>query len=92
MEFIYTAWFRNTTLEQDDQDHEWPACIIIDAVTSRDALSWGDHLAKRFSKRSAVEIFLRSNCEAVDFSDYHDLNAVPQIPYGYEATDDEIGW
>jgi hypothetical protein len=92
MEFTYTAWFKNTALEQEDQDHEWPACIIIDADTSSDALSWGDHLAKRFSERSATEIFLRSSCEIVDCSVYLDFNSVPRIRYGYEAKDDEIGW
>ena len=81
MEFIYTAWFRNTALEKEDQDHEWPACIIVDAEKSSDALSWGNHLAKSYSDRSATEIFLRSDCEIVDSSVYHDFSSVPRIVY-----------
>lgn len=46
--FLYTAWFRDTTADPDEQDYEWPAGILIEAADAEEALAWGDVLSKDF--------------------------------------------
>lgn len=92
MNCLYTAWFRNTLFRPDEQDHEWPACIVIDANTLEDAKAWGDHLAKQFSDRSPSEQFLHSVAKPIEDNADVDIQSTPRIKYGYNATDEEIGW
>ena len=92
MEYVYTVWFRDTSAEPDDQDREWPACIVIDADRIDDATAWGDHLAKRFSNRRSTEQFLRSQSEPIDAYSDADMSSTPRVACGHEATDEEIGW
>lgn len=92
MEFIYTAWFRNTAIDEKSQDYEWPACIIIEAETHDDALAWGEYLSEKFSGCSNQEIFIRSQCEMLREIGRIDFDCIPRVAYGHEATDDEIGW
>jgi hypothetical protein len=87
--FVYTVWFRDTTLPPEDQDHEWPACLVIDATTTALALAWGDHLAKDFARRRTDEEFLSSSIVPEDSVNSGQL---PVISYGQPASDDEIGW
>jgi len=61
--FVCTAWFRDTRTAPDDQDHEWPACYLIEGATPEAALQWGDHLARAFSSRRVTEVYLRSTVE-----------------------------
>lgn len=93
--YLYTAWFRSPSLPVDDQDYEWPACMLIDAPSESDAISWGDHLARRYSSRSA-EAFLSSSLEpAVNATSGIPLipgDGLPLVIAGVDATDTEIGW
>jgi hypothetical protein len=90
--FLYTVWFRDSSLEPDDQDHEWPACILIEAETTKDATEWGNHLSKQYSVRSKIQHFIRSYSEPViDYSKCN-LSNIPRVVYGNDATDEEIGW
>ena len=34
LRFVYSAWFRDTTLVEGDQDREWVACMIILATSA----------------------------------------------------------
>ena len=88
LRFLYTAWFRDEIANCEDQDHEWPACFIVEANTASDAQAWGDHLARAFGKRHETESFLRSSVENVPLKSV----GLPFIKYGYEADDKEIGW
>jgi len=91
MEFFYSVWFRNSTFTPDDQDFEWPACFIIEARSQVDALEWGDHLSRNYVADNSDEKFLRSDVEEISqWSD--NLNELPRIKYGYEASNNEIGW
>lgn len=87
--FAYTVWFRDTTLPPEDPEHEWPACLVIDATSAALALGWGDHLAKDFASRRRDEEFLSSSIAP------HDSTTTVQLPvilYGQAASDAEIGW
>ena len=89
--YVYTAWCRDTCISPDDQDHEWPACLIIEAETAEEAFSWGDRPAGAFSERRIDEVCL--NLYAVDESEAsRDLATLAVVPLGYEASDEEIGW
>ena len=95
MKFVYSGWFRDNTMDPDDQDFEWVACIIINANKIEDAQKWGDILAKRYSRNHKDQLFLFS--EVMSKNDkYHEevksWDSVPEINYGENATDEKIGW
>jgi hypothetical protein len=92
MEYVYTAWFRDTNLDPDDQDYEWPACMLIDAPGRSEATEWGDHHAKRFSSNHPSEQFLRSGSEPIEHYANIDRSSMPQVQWRQEAIDAEIGW
>lgn len=91
MKFIYTVWFRNLKLPTDDQDHEWPACFVVDASGAPDAATWGDRLSSGYATRSGQQ-FLSSSVEVLEGAELPGKEGLPVIPYGYHATDEEIGW
>lgn len=77
-----------------DQNREWPALFIIENVNSAgQAQQWGDHLAQTYCEGTPDEraIFLRSYV-STEASAPGDLSRLPVIPYGYEASHEEIGW
>ena len=88
--YEYAVWFRDTTLKPEDQDHEWVACIAIEAESADKALEWGDHLARGMTDRNPTEAFLRSSVSDLGTG----TGATPRakITFGTEATDLEIGW
>jgi hypothetical protein len=45
----------------DDQDYEWAACFVIDALTITLAQAWGDRLAKDYAVHRDDTEFLSSN-------------------------------
>ncbi len=92
MDYLYTVWFRNTSLPSDDQDYEWPACIMIDADGIEVATAWGDHLTKRFTASRPNEQFLHSVSEPILNYTNADISSTPRIKCGYEASDSELGW
>ena len=92
MKYLYTVWFRDNSVPKDDQDYEWPACIIINAKTESNALIWGNHLAKKYSKETSSLDMLWSKVESVFEYSECDLSTTPIIEYGYEASNSEIGW
>ena len=82
-------------MDPKDQDYEWVACIQINAKNKFDALSWGDMLAKDYSKRRETEIFIRSDVlDKSDpfFKDVKDWDSTPIIEDGEYAADDKISW
>jgi hypothetical protein len=83
------VWLRDLSASQDDQDYEWPACILISAACQADALQWGNCLAESFCKRNSNNIFLNSS---IEMNDSKNLSNVPKINFGEEASDEEIGW
>jgi hypothetical protein len=91
MHFVYTAWFRNPQFLPDEQDHEWPACFVIEAPDGAGAKAWGDHLAADYARRTD-QPFLSSSVEPLEGEEGPATDALPHVPYGHEATDEEIGW
>jgi hypothetical protein len=89
--YVYRGWFRDLSTTPDDQDYEWPACFVIVATSAEEALHWGDHLSKSFSKRRGTEVFLWGAVEDVTVAE-GDISSLPVVPAGYEATDSDIGW
>jgi len=91
--FLYTVWLRDNEAEpNEDQDYEWPACFIIEAASSSNARKWGDQLAISYCKRTSNS-FIESKIEDLKlFESNNNIVDAPRIKYGYEATDDELGW
>lgn len=89
-DYNYVAWFRDHTMEPDDQDYERPACFIITAPDAHAAQIWGDKLAVSYSRRNEGCQFLRSFLD-LD-ADVWKTGNVPRITYGEEASDEVIGW
>jgi len=85
---LYTAWFRDTLVQPDDEDFEWPGCFLVAAADASAAKAWGDHLTLSFSHRRGSEQFLWSKVERTAVS----VAELPLIEYGREASDEEIGW
>lgn len=83
---VYTAWLRDLSAQPDDQDYEFPACLLIDAETAEAAQAWGDHLAEKRCARGDLH-FLWSEAEFADVPP--DL---PLIRDGEDAPDAQIGW
>jgi hypothetical protein len=82
--YWYVAWFRDTTQPADDQDYEWPDCILIDAASADLAKLWGDELSRRFSRNQETELFLWSKTEDYNPDEPVDISATPHIAYGCE--------
>lgn len=89
--YMYTAWLCNPRLPTEDQDREWPACFLVDAVDGASAQRWGDFFALRWASRHG-EPFLWSKAELVAQPVSDELQRLPIVPDGREATDEEIGW
>ncbi len=91
MQFIYTVWLRDRSLPPDDQDYEWPACFIVDAVSPSAAHEWGDHLAQQYANTRRLG-FVSSRTEAVGETDLMGVEKLPVVLHGQDAADKEIGW
>ena len=92
--WVYAAWFRNHEMTPGDQDYEWVACILINAVSKSEAQEWGDHLAHRMTSRNTKEEFLWSEVRSTEDSFYENTKheSLPVVDYGIEVTDEQIGW
>ena len=86
-DYHYVAWFRDHTLQPDDQDYEWVVCFVVAAIDGHAALSWGDRLSASYSRRHEGCEFLRSYLD----SDRWEVS-VPRVVAGKDATDEFIGW
>jgi hypothetical protein len=86
--FEYVAWFRNESLDPDDEDHEWPAVFVVISTNADKAKRWGDVLASSYAARVETETFLWSSTEPV--TEPHPK--LPIVRHGESATDDYIGW
>lgn len=86
--YLYTAWFRDHCASPEDEDFEWPACLVVVSPTEAGAKTWGDHLAHSFSQRRGVVEFLGSAIEPAP-DNCSDLVVVKD---GCEVSDAEIGW
>ena len=89
---MYTVWLEDSKAEIEDQDREYPVCIAIEAESSKLAKEWGDKLSEQFSQRNENTEILNSEIEPLESYEDSDLTFSPLIKYGYEATDEEIGW
>jgi hypothetical protein len=86
--YLYSAWFQDDSLSPGEQDHQWPACIIISGGSSEQALRWGDHLAQSYALRTARCVFLHSSVSPPT----GDCQSLPRVAVGQEASDDALGW
>lgn len=91
MTYVYIVWFRDTSLPENDQDHEWPACFLIEGTVEKTAQTWGDYLAKKYAHAQGVTL-LHSSLETVTSSTLPGLELLPVIREGHEASDEQIGW
>jgi hypothetical protein len=88
-----TATIANDPTIPDDPDHEWVACIGIEAASEEKAQGWGDRLARDRAGRSGAERFLRSSVELkADAFGVSDWSTMPRIRAGQPVSDEEIGW
>jgi hypothetical protein len=86
--YVYVCWLRDNTSQTDEQDHEWPAVILIEAASGTAALAWGDHLAKDYCLRHVGSEFLRSLLDP----DQSGVELLPRVTCGDEVPDEVIGW
>lgn len=91
MKFVYTVWFRDPRLPTDDQDHEWPACFVVEAASVAEAATWGDRIASTYSVHSGQQM-LSSSVESFENTELLGKQELPVVPYGHEPSEDEIGW
>ena len=87
-DYVYVCWFRDHTVVPEDQDYEWPACILITADSGWAALSWGDQLATRYCRNRKSCEFLRSYIDPDQYTE----GTLPRIAAGQVASDEDIGW
>jgi len=92
IQYMYTVWLRDRLADKNEQDYEYPVCIIIEAENETLAKQWGDKLSSDFSNRYHENEILKSKIEDIDKYKNQELTSVPLIKYGYKATDEEIGW
>ena len=85
--YNYVVWFRDHTVQPDDEDYEWPASFLVTAADDLEAQAWGDHLATNYSRREGCDL-LRSYLDP----DTWTAGAVPHITVGEDAPDEVIGW
>jgi hypothetical protein len=90
-DYVYTVWFRDSSLPPDSQDFEFPACILIEAPSERAAIEWGDHLANSLCTRRPYMSVLSSQAERHS-PNAPGLSTLPGVEHGHHASDDEIGW
>jgi hypothetical protein len=92
--WIYSAWFRNVTLDASEQDYEWVAVLEIQAETAPLAKQWGDHLAQRRVKLDPSNEFLGSDVLSPKDPLYANatMHSIPSVSFGAEATDAQLGW
>jgi hypothetical protein len=86
-EFLYTVWLRDHFLEIDDQDYEWPSCLLIVADSEEEARSWGDQLSRKLCEKDLRIEFLYSLIGLPE----GDLTMVPRIRVGEKPSVDIIG-
>jgi len=87
-DYAYVCWFRNHEMVPEDQDYEWPACILITAASESAALSWGDHLAAKYCRGHKSCEILRSSIDPDQWVAVH----APRLAVGEEASDEALGW
>lgn len=86
--YEYVAWFRNPTFPPNDEDHEWPAVFLIDAVSPQAARSWGDSLSRRYAERTGQEFLFSEVAGAGD----NPAHLLPVVRDGERVEDTHIGW
>jgi hypothetical protein len=86
-EHQYVAWFRDPQLPVDDQDHEWPACLLVLAPSEEQACSWADAVARDYATRTG-QVFLRSYLDR----DRWPAGSAPRLVAGEPWQDEDIGW
>jgi hypothetical protein len=92
--FVYTVWFRNNSLPKEDQDYEWPACLVIHVSLKAEAQEWGDFLAGRKCENDPEVEFVRSEVLLPGDQCFHNVkwDEIPSVVYGEEASDEKLGW
>ena len=93
--WLYQSSFKNLLHDANDPDDQYDgftAFIAIEARTVDEAIEWGDFLSKRYAVQDPNEPFISSCAELFIEDPKSDTSAVPFIKYGYDASDEEIGW
>ena len=91
-QFGYSVWLIDNTLPSDHQDREWVACFVINAENKEAGQYWGDHLARSYCSRNTHNNFLNSSIEPIKEWKRFDLQSMPVVDHGEEASDEFIGW
>lgn len=86
-DYQYVVWFRDHLSSPDDQEREWPACLVVAAESEREALAWGDQLARDYCRRNPDEEFLRSYLDSEVWP-----QGEPRVMAGEVVPDEVIGW
>ena len=90
-DYVYTAWLQDSSLANDEQDFEFPACFRVAALSENAALEWGDSLVRGLCSRRSEVAFLKSTAKLANLEDPA-VVALPKVEYGRMADDHEIGW
>ncbi|WP_213019104.1 hypothetical protein [Hymenobacter negativus] len=93
--WLYQASFKNLLHDANDPDDQFDgfnAFIAIEARSIEDAIEWGDYLSKRYAAEAPNLPFMGSCAELFVEDPKLDTSGIPFIEYGYDASDEEIGW
>ena len=87
--FLFTVWFRDSSMTPDEEDYEWPACFEVLAASIELASNWGLHVTHSYlSRKPNLSLLHHSTTErSTGIS-----GELPVVRYGMDASDSEIGW
>jgi hypothetical protein len=89
--FLYAVWFRDLSLPEDDQDHEWVAVFVIEARDQQAAKAWGDTLST-WRCNSGGQEKLESSIEPLVDPIPPNVGALPVVREGCDESFSQIGW
>ena len=92
MDFVFVTLLRDNNLAKTDQDYEFPVCFIVEAANKDGALNWGEQLTMEFCLNNENIELINTMVESPNNYSNTALENLPRVPYGYNATEEEIGW
>ena len=92
MDFVFVALIKDNDHLIGDQDHEFPACFIIEASTKKEALNWGGEVAFEHCLNNTSHELINTLVESPNNYPDHVLQELPRVKCGIMPADEEIGW
>jgi hypothetical protein len=91
--WIFVAWLRADRLSPDEQDHEYPAVIVIDAESEAAARQWGESLYAEALATDSTHELIRCEVHSPDdpmYAGVNDWSATPRCRVGERIPADRL--